>query len=103
MTDEPTDGGPADESSSRSLEVSYTLGDDESPSTSVVKATALLTDTSPLDLDPLYDVIDPEHLDGMVRSSSDDPGSVEISFRYSGCEVTVTPAAVHLRNVRDET
>ncbi|AEH37823.1 HalOD1 output domain-containing protein [Halopiger xanaduensis] len=102
MSDTPrADGGSTDDSAPR-LQLSYTLDDDEAPSTGVVKATAILTDTSPLDLEPLYDVIDPDHLDGMFQSSDGGTVFIETRFVYCGCTVTVTPETVYLERISDD-
>lgn len=66
----------------------YDIGDDELPSEAVIRAVAAVTDTSVLDLKPLYEVIDPDHLD----STLDEIGttvSTTLSFRYHGCMATV--------------
>lgn len=56
-------------------------------SSSVIDAVATDCGADPLELDPLYEVIDPDALDAMFRGR-DAPGSV--SFVYAGRQVTVT-------------
>ncbi|SEV98528.1 HalOD1 output domain-containing protein [Natrinema salifodinae] len=61
-----------------------------SPSQAVVDAVATAYDTSPIDFEPpLYDVIEPEALNSIVRSGSRE---LRVQFRYSGCSVVVTGA-----------
>lgn len=58
--------------------------------TSIVEATATITDQSILDLEPLYTVIDPDALETLFRDRVDGVRRGEVSFSYSGCAVTVT-------------
>lgn len=97
-----TDGGSDRDTSNRSYEVSYDLDADEAPSTAVVRTVATVTNTSPLDLDPLYEAIDPDHLDGLFRRDDTPAVRIEISFSYGGCEVTMTQREVHVRTVEDD-
>lgn len=56
------------------------------PATSrVLEAVAVTSGVDPLELPPLYDVVDPDKLDALVASMSDG----EITFTYAGYEVTV--------------
>ncbi|ELZ23898.1 hypothetical protein C477_01840 [Haloterrigena salina JCM 13891] len=58
------------------------------PSERVVEAVATASGTSPLDFEPtLYDAVDPEALDSLVRSGSDE---LRIRFRYGGHSVLIT-------------
>ena len=59
--------------------------DDEEPSMAVIDLVADATDTDPIDLDPLYNVIDPEVIDSLASSS--DFSSLE--FVYAGHTVVV--------------
>lgn len=83
------DGGYDRERTNRSQWETYEIGEDERPSEAVVLAVAELTNRSPLDLEPLYDVIDPDHLDG-VLGETDDSVRAELSFTFASCQVTVT-------------
>lgn len=77
--------------------IRYELDDDERHSDAVVRAVASFTDTAVLDLDPLYHVIDPAHLDG-ITGDLDDGAHRECSleFRFNGCLVTVTRTTVRV-------
>ncbi|WP_339104374.1 HalOD1 output domain-containing protein [Haloterrigena salinisoli] len=58
------------------------------PSERVVEAVAAAFGTSPLDFEPtLYETVDPEALDSLVRTG---PESLRIRFRYGECSVVVT-------------
>jgi hypothetical protein len=103
MTGRTTNGddgqsGPADG-------FTYDIDPDESPSEAVVRAVAALTDARPLDLEPLYDAVDPDHLDGLFGRAGDDTARTEhsITFTYGGREITVTRETVFVRDTDGET
>ena len=59
-------------------------------SETVVTAVAEAKGVDPLDLKPLYDVIDPDALNRMFRPSAGSPPAVmELSFSMAGCKVVV--------------
>ncbi|MCU4751781.1 hypothetical protein OB919_07265 [Halobacteria archaeon AArc-curdl1] len=62
----------------------------EGLATSIIEATATITDQSILDLEPLYTVIDPDALETLFCNRVDGKRFGEVSFAYSGCAVTVT-------------
>lgn len=101
---EPTDeDGDVRKPSIQPASTVYERADDERPSEAVVRAVATATDTAVLDLDPLYDVLDPEQLDGIVESGNDDcfhEGS-SITFSFNGCRVTMTEDTVRVETKRD--
>ena len=95
-----TDGGFEGDSPEQSLALTYDVDTDELHSEAVVRAVAGLTDTSPLELDPLYDVVDPVHLDGIFETS--EPASVTkgtFAFTFGGCRVTVTHEEIRVREI----
>lgn len=57
------------------------------PATRVVTAVAGAADTDPIDLPPLYDTIDPEALNTLIKSAEN--GSVLLTFSYTGYTVIV--------------
>ena len=63
----------------------------EHPSTAIVSAVATVLGAEPDDLPALYDVVDGDQLDEIVRSDDPLPDTrpVSVSFRYAGCDVTV--------------
>ena len=64
-----------------------------SASERVVQAVAARTGVDPLDLEvPLYESIDPDVLDLVVRTAPGGPdrSSVRVEFTYEGLDVTVT-------------
>lgn len=97
-----TDGGSDPDRSSRSRRLVYDVGDGERPSEAVVRAVARLTGTSPSELEPLYDAVDPDHLNGLFESASGGASRMELSFDYDGCAVTVLYDRVRVRTPRDE-
>lgn len=59
----------------------------DSPSLRVIDALATTTGTDPLELDPLYEAVDPEALDKLFQ---DDSGAFAVvSFEYEGHSVEV--------------
>lgn len=82
-----------------SADLTYTLDEDERQSEAVVRAVASLTDTRVLDLDPLYDVIDTDHLNGLFDDSGDSRllADSSVTFQFQGCTVTVTQDTVYVR------
>lgn len=59
----------------------------DSPSLRIIDALAAATDTDPLELDPLYDVVDPEALDRFL--AADPTGEATVAFGYDGHSVEV--------------
>ena len=59
----------------------------DSPTLRVVDAIAETTDTDPLELEPLYNVVDPEALDRLFKTNADVCASVR--FEYDGHTVEV--------------
>lgn len=60
--------------------------DSDRTSTRVVHAVAATTGHDPLDLPPLYDVVDPDALDSLIPPG----GGCSLSFRFAGTRVRVT-------------
>jgi len=75
----------------------------ESVSMAVVHAVTDETGVSPVDVRPLYHVIDPDALDRFVDSLSTagDGPIPSISFRYADCDVTVYADETVSVNARD--
>jgi hypothetical protein len=67
------------------------VADNESATEAVVLAVAEATDADPLDLDPLYDCVDPDALDDLFESGDDGTArlSGSFTFEYEGCDVAV--------------
>lgn len=87
------DGGNSENSHSEDFQtLTYEIGRDKSPSDAVVRAVAEFTHTPPLDLDPLYDTVDPDHLDALFEGTSDDTVRTDrtFTFTFAGCVVSVT-------------
>lgn len=63
----------------------------DSPSDVVVESVSAVTGTAPLDLDPLYSVVDPDALDSLFApTASGTTRTGRTTFEYSDCEVTVS-------------
>lgn len=67
----------------------------EAPSETVIRAVASLTNTPPLELEPLYGVIDPVHLDALFDNAA--LADRSLTFTYVGCSVTVTRESIRVR------
>lgn len=105
MTDDSTDDEREPSPAIASAVLTYTLDEDERPSEAVVRAVASLTDTRVLDLDPLYDMIDIDHLNGLFGESGESEllADSSVTFQFNGCEVTVTPDIVYVRESAGDT
>ena len=67
-----------------------TLTGEEETSAAVVSAVADAKGVDPLELDPLYDVIDADALDAIFSPAQGTaPRSAELRFSMAGCEVVV--------------
>lgn len=64
------------------------------PSTVVVLAVATVTETDPLDVEPLNDCLDPDRFDGLFAPTHDGTPRTggQVTFSYAGYEVTVDSA-----------
>lgn len=85
------DGGPtADARGSIRAEFDWS---DVLPSTAVVETVAIAADREPMALEPLYDTIDPDALDTLVRSGGTNSanGMASVTFALEGHEATVQP------------
>ncbi|QSG02290.1 HalOD1 output domain-containing protein [Natranaeroarchaeum sulfidigenes] len=57
---------------------------------SIVEHVADLTDEDVTELPPLYDSVNPGALADLMSTPQSDDRSVDVSFRYQGCRVTVS-------------
>lgn len=62
----------------------------ETPAEAVVMAVAEVTGRSPLAMEPLGEVIDPDALNRLFDGRADGPSSAIVAFDYCDQEVTVT-------------
>ena len=98
----PTQNEPNGDQSAPS--VTYERGNDEPQSIAVVRAIAASTNTTPLELDPLHDVIDLQSLDSVFENASEAArSSYSFAFSYDGYEVTVTHDEITVRDTNGET
>ncbi|MCL9813859.1 HalOD1 output domain-containing protein [Natranaeroarchaeum aerophilus] len=75
------------------------LGNHDRISTAVVEALADANDVDPLELDPLYEAVDPDALDSLFSTSDGSTGIPHgtVRFTTNGYEVEVTSTGrVHL-------
>jgi len=72
----------------------------QSPSEAVVEALADAKGVDPLELDPLYDAIDPDALDALFDGAADGRRQGRVEFRTAGYRVEVTATGrVHLTSL----
>lgn len=71
------------------------INGDERPAEVVVTTVAAVTEQSPLEMAPLYGVVDPDALDTLYRGDS----NVTTCFQYGGCEVLVGSGVVRVREL----
>jgi len=69
---------------------------DGTPSEAVVSTVAGATAQSPLEMQPLFEVIDPDALDRLLGEGGEPNSSMRITFRYCGYRITVTPNRIQL-------
>lgn len=89
VTDEPGTSGSAD-----APDAPYTLQHDWDAATplhlTVVSGVAVVTNTEPEALPPLYDAVDPDSLERLLRSVPDESRSaVSVAFPFAGWNVEV--------------
>lgn len=66
--------------------------DGETATWNVIDAISEVTGTPPTELQPLYETIDPDALDQLIESSSENPSrsaETTVSFYHEGCAVTI--------------
>ena len=97
MTPGDTPGEGIDHDQPRPPELTNSIDPDKPPSEAVIRAVATLTDTPPLELAPLYNAIDPDHLDEVIERSTSAGSALELAFTYAGCTVVVTPTEIRVR------
>lgn len=97
MNDTPVSDGGIDHGPTGRRQLSYERDRGEAPSEAVVHAVASLTDTDPLELEPLYHAIDPDTLDGVFERGPESGVEAEITIEFNDCTVTVTHDIVHVR------
>ena len=71
------------------------ITEDERPAEVVVTAVAAVTERSPLEMTPLYGVVDPDALDALCCDNS----NVTTCFQYEGCQVLVDSGVVRVRKL----
>ena len=88
-TGRPADRRSAD-STSGTVRTTYDWSS-TTPSTGVIETIAVASDRKPTDIEPLYDTLDPDALDTLIRSSRNDSvgEGTSVRFEFAGHDVTV--------------
>lgn len=79
--------------------VKYTCSEDDPVSQTIIAAVAEASNRDPIELDPLYEYIDPDALNTLFHTHSSDEADqdeVYLEFTYTTYRVTVTPKYVHV-------
>lgn len=84
----PATGAREETASTTVIDTNATVTIDETLVSTVVDAVADAKGVDPLELEPLYESIDPDALDA-IFSKADGRSAVELSFSVAGCEVVV--------------
>lgn len=74
------------------FQIQHDWAESDEISATIIDAVAAITGNEPADLQPLYEAVDPDALDQLLRSlrtSSISQGRSEVVFTFNGCEVTV--------------
>lgn len=91
--------------STRTYQLSPDWGHDHPVTTAIVLGVSEITETSPIDIEPLYGVVDPDALDNLYAPKGNATlrrGSGSTSFRFHGCDVTVYPSGeIEIRPLDD--
>lgn len=102
MSEDPSDKYETDETSNGTRMV-YDIGEDERPNEAVVRAVAKATDTEVLDLNPLYEAIDPDHLNAITDETNDGDarGTHSITFSFNGCHISMNKHTIDVQRGED--
>lgn len=98
MSDEESMGASDTDESRDSISAAYDWST-TSPTAAVVETVAAVTGREPTQLDPLFDSLDPEALDALVRSNGRGPNEsdVTVAFAFAGHDVRVSGRGVAVR------
>jgi len=91
--------------SSTESRVKYTCSEDDPVSQTVIAAVSEASNRDPIELEPLYEYIDPDALDTLFHlrpSDKTDQDEVYLEFTYSDYHVAVTANYVHVTNPEDK-
>lgn len=84
--------GSEDDAGSRQFRTRHDWADGDDIAASVVEAVAAVVGKEPTDIDPLYEVVDPDALVALLtslRSSGAPDTRGAVNFVFNDCEVTV--------------
>lgn len=83
-------GGPSVTDDGDTAAIGTTWAADEDPTSVVVETVAAETARDPPESQPLYDYVEADVLDRMLRAARANDQTVTVSFDYDGATVTVT-------------
>lgn len=86
---ENSDTGPLPDGSRNEVVRDSYDWDSVSPAAAVIETVGMALDADPLTFDELYDYVDPDALNAVVRSAEPDIQGPTFSFEYAGRWVTV--------------
>lgn len=96
LTLPPVDDGQPSSNVDGVVRASYDWSE-RRPCSAIVETVAIAADREPTAIEPMYEAIDPDALDGLVRSngavstgaSGSPDGTVELTFAFAGHDVSV--------------
>lgn len=89
MIDTNETGDDVNDHRAETHHVHYDPATDAAPSETLVIAVADIADVHPLELDPLYDTVDPDSVDEFVRSGGSPDVDGRLEFTFADHRVTV--------------
>ena len=69
---------------------------DEAPSMAVVSAVSEATNQSALEVEPLWEAVDPDALDRAFDTGRTEEAQLSVRFEYCGCRVTVDSNSIRV-------
>lgn len=75
----------------------YDMDGHESGVEATVNAVASVTSEAPVEMTPLYHVIEEDTLEVLMASSASNDGDMSVRFSYNGCDIIVKNSNVYVR------
>ncbi|MDF9744015.1 HalOD1 output domain-containing protein [Natrinema salsiterrestre] len=82
-------GSPADDPEDEVYTARHDWTASDVPTPAIVRGVAAVTGTDPMEMRPLYDVLDPEAVNQFVTHASGRGRPTRLSFRFEDCAVAV--------------
>lgn len=108
--DDDFDNSPDGDPNRRRFKTHHDWEESTDLSATIIDAVSAVIGREPTDIEPLYEVVDPDALDQLLLSlrpsDGNHPGRREVKFIYNGCQITaessgdiwIEPADIHLND-----